>query len=1278
MDTTHQAAATSSTARPRARRRGGARRALLTAAAVLTAAAALPAPAGAFTLDKSLAGSGIDRIPVGDRDIAGAAGVAVMPDGRTVVTGYAKQGDNTLGAVLRVLPSGEPDPTFAAASSFPGTIFLNAAPGEAGKATLLQDGVLAPDGSIYVAGRIAERVGEYEESGQAIVAHVLPDGTVDPAFGTGGVAIIAGSTAQQVLIGPDGSLFVLSVLEQPGVAAPQTGIVKLTPGGTRDASYGVDGLARIQAGENYFTAAKMVQDPQGRVVLAGSVLFSSSVAGGVARVTAAGALDPGFGGPTVPGIATAPAPAVDDGTSSSTIDGLSPVTQQLRAVAIAPDGTIIVAGTGTTRGANIALVGRFTDSGKLDAAFGQKGFARFRGQQQPDRRDHNYDTILNSVAVDGGRIIVSGTQDSVEDSIQIKQPVQGSQFTSRTTPDLLVAGLTSAGRLDPGAHSGGPVPGVAVYPAGAQRYSVPRRMVIAGGSIVIAGRAKQVSSQSDNDPAPFASDFLLVRLGMGTVTPGPAQPPPVTPDPGCSDDTVKIRSVTLTGCATKKGGVFTYPSGTVLMNGTRIALLSGTRLVANPALGTIRTQTAAGGPGTARVSVATPGGAVVQLSKGKVDFTVPKGGGARVATLRDGDACKPVGAAIGTIPTQGVGNLLGFPLPGDARVSTANGTTYIQVNVSLPKPAFVNATGCATLVTTTGGGLRLDSLKVDVGTAQLGPLQFARIAIAYTGTSDTWKGRLTLTLPLPREVELTGEITFVSGDFGAALIGIEFPTAIPILPPSIGLKGVNAGIQIKPFTAITGGVHLTAGPTFLGSAAIDADLQGTISFPGKPYAIAVDITGKVRVVSIPVASASVHYDTGGTFFLKGNASFNAFVADVSVDVQGGVQGKHFFLQGDARACVLSVCAGSSALISEVGAAACGGLVTPVVDLAIGVAIRWKNSPFIPDELFFHCDLSSYQTFKTTRLAPAPIWRTDAFTRQASTAQSFTVPPGTKVLELKVSGNQTPLISVVGPGGERVDGPTQSYEGRIRAEQIAGGPAGSILSSRTLKASYVQLRRPAAGVWRVESQLGTAPITRIQKSVDFPQPKVTARVSGKGRSRVVAFKRELRAGETVTLVERAKSLQHPIGDLRAGVKAGSVRFTPGEGRGGRRQIVALVSQDGLPRRSVVLTSYVAPASLKPGRPRGVTLRVSGAGAVRASWKAVPRASRYVVTFRLKDGHATTRIVKATARPFVRVAAFLPRKGGRVTVVAVGRTALTGPSTVATLRPATAAKTKKKKA
>ena len=175
-------------------------------------------PATAFTLDPSLSGGGLDRIPVGDRDYSRADGLAVMGDGRTVIGGLAKQGDRTLGGLLRLLPDGEPDPSFAAGTSFPGQVLVDAAPlDEPDKRTIIRDLLVAADGSIWVSGDISKLYDEVfqDYTRQPFVAHVLADGTLDPAIQEAGYQpgvkplLDAGISAIQLLAAPGGGFYVL-------------------------------------------------------------------------------------------------------------------------------------------------------------------------------------------------------------------------------------------------------------------------------------------------------------------------------------------------------------------------------------------------------------------------------------------------------------------------------------------------------------------------------------------------------------------------------------------------------------------------------------------------------------------------------------------------------------------------------------------------------------------------------------------------------------------------------------------------------------------------------------------------------------------------------------------------------------------------------------------------------------------------------------------------------------------------------------------------------------
>ena len=335
-----------------------------------------------------------------------------------------------------------------------------------------------------------------------------------------------------------------------------------------------------------------------------------------------------------------------------------------------------------------------------------------------------------------------------------------------------------------------------------------------------------------------------------------------------------------------------------------------------------------------------------------------------------------------------------------------------------------------------------------------------------------------------------------------------------------------------------------------------------------------------------------------------------------------------------------------------------------------MAIEWRDP--IP-EFFFHCDLSGYkETVQRSGGSPPcrGVWRSGRVHERQDEDAEQTVPvvkPGTKAMGLKVSGAQTRGRSSADRRPQRraarragAVGPP----GPVRRRRSPRTPVGTIISYRPRNATYIALTNPAPGTWRIVPLLGTAPITSVAQSTVLPQPQITAKVGGRGRSRILRYRQAAHPGEKVTFVERAKGLEHALPRVRG--RTGTLRFAPGGGRPGRRQIVANVTQDGLPRKSYVVASYVAPRPSKPGRAGRVRLRRSGSSAVTVTWRPAARAARYVVKVRLADGHRSTTIVPARSRRSVRVAAFLPKKGGQVRITAVDRAGLAGPVVTAKLK------------
>jgi len=92
------------------------------------------------------------------------------------------------------------------------------------------------------------------------------------------------------------------------------------------------------------------------------------------------------------------------------------------------------------------------------------------------------------------------------------------------------------------------------------------------------------------------------------------------------------------------------------------------------------------------------------------------------------------------------------------------------------------------------------------------------------------------------------------------------------------------------------------------------------------------------------------------------------------------------------------------------------------------------------------------------------------------------------------------------------------------------------------------------------------------------------------------------------------------------RRGHVRFQPADGRAGRREIVALVEQDGAPRATLQAGSYRAPAAPRPARPKHVRITRHGSR-VRVSWRAPRPGFRHAVHLAIDDGRQLVRIARA---------------------------------------------------
>jgi uncharacterized delta-60 repeat protein len=336
-----------------------------TAAAADTGLAmTVTASGSAGAIDSSFGNNGFATVSLGTW--VAAAGDVIQPDGKIVAAGEGEiNGVNAI-VVTRMAPSGQLDQSFG-----DNGVVTVAPPGGAG----MDSGAaiaLQSDGKIIVAG-----TARYQGTGPLAMAAVRlrPDGTPDPAFGNDGIALVpigSEAIANAVAVEPGGKI----VLGGGAlVASKEFAAARLNPDGSLDTSFGMNGVAT--AGPTG-AAWGMVLEPDGKLLLGGGQDAGGSTNFMAMQLLPSGAIDRAF---------------AHDGVLEQLIGTRSMAT----AVALQPDGKILLAGSAVTPRGSVGAALRLLPDGSLDSSFGTLGVATFP------------DYSVNAVALDSsGRIVVAG------------------------------------------------------------------------------------------------------------------------------------------------------------------------------------------------------------------------------------------------------------------------------------------------------------------------------------------------------------------------------------------------------------------------------------------------------------------------------------------------------------------------------------------------------------------------------------------------------------------------------------------------------------------------------------------------------------------------------------------------------------------------------------------------------------------------------------------------------------------------------------------------------
>jgi hypothetical protein len=603
----------------------------------------------------------------------------------------------------------------------------------------------------------------------------------------------------------------------------------------------------------------------------------------------------------------------------------------------------------------------------------------------------------------------------------------------------------------------------------------------------------------------------------------------------------------------------------------------------------------------------------------------------------------------GVLPIPAIPEL---PLSGSIKVNLT-GVDSASLAVHLELPGVLSdgnghgLTGDTTLELSNRHGLELNYLHIKVPSlAQLGLSRLKNLEFTYSRPTSLFEGKGTLDLNDLINGEINVALTFQHGSFQRAHVDYTAPSGggYPLFGP-VFLTYVGADLTLNP-TKFVGQANLGIGPAVIARCAAFG-VQGTITLVfGNPFTI--DEQGNEQALCADLGySQTFHADSdghvgfglgvnypipglgsvGGQLYGQAYADLNRNVYEAQLDgqVQANFGVKECVSIAGFEECSPSVnfSAGATATISlgDQNGRAVGGAGVCVhynfpglggFDVGAGtndlpgaiVNFSTYNLPALASRfqiLLSNCNLSPFRLLPP----PAGISRARAHGAQAP-AYTVHVAPGTgeEVIGLQGSGG-APQVTLSGPGGQQL---------QTTGEGVNVNKYGLYVRQPSTGQTLIEIPHATAGSWTLQTAPGSPTLASVQVAKQLPEPKIKARVSGKGAKRVLSYSFKPQPGLTVKFLEGVDHGASPIGAARG--SRGRISFVPSLGSSAARTIIAQIIRGGRLANTKVVGRF-SPGRIRPGRPSHIAARHAHGG-WRISFTPGANTTEHQLTIRFADG------------------------------------------------------------